>query len=137
MIKLRLVRQKKGSTECGVACVAMLARITPEQAHACIHFPNSKNSRTTATELRKALKQYGIVLQKKVESSDWKSLKQKDGVALVATRYNKDKDEWHWILFNSAGDGERFEILDPERGHTDQIRTRKMSWYHTVKLPSC
>jgi len=58
--KMKLIRQKK-SNDCGVACVAMLARVSYNVAKKAL-FPNSKVGYTDERQVKNALKLLGCAV---------------------------------------------------------------------------
>jgi hypothetical protein len=65
----------------------MLARITLSDARDAV----GCSSYTDIDEIRAALKRYRIQLGRKVDASDWSTLRGRRVTALVATGYRKEK----------------------------------------------
>lgn len=101
---IRLVPQRH-TTDCGVACVAMIAGVSYQQAFNAIGFSEvHKQFYTTHTCLTIALRKLGAhVRWKKFRS--WHDI---PGPAIVAVNHRRKCRKFHWVLY----DGKR--IIDPE-----------------------
>ena len=132
-LDIRLVRQRH-PTECGVACFAMLSRMSLSEARESIQFANDGDYRTYPSDLKIALAKERIVLGRKVCSSSWDSLFHRPVRALAAVRYTVNvsgRERWHWLIFDGAG--QKPLIFDPEKGVRTDFGRIRLSWYHIIK----
>lgn len=133
---LQRVVQKTG-TSCGVACVAMLARLSFRDAKGLVSLVLKKdwdqgNHRTYASDLRAMLKPLGWRLGRQVKCRTWRKV---PPGALVAVQRKLPKNDWHWVVSGKDAKGNFF--LDP-RKNVKAIRRREFtqappSWYHHVR----
>ncbi|HWB02770.1 MAG TPA: hypothetical protein VG796_07070 [Verrucomicrobiales bacterium] len=131
---IRRIIQKTG-TSCGVACVAMLARLSYRDAFRtgilCFEASHwSSSHRTDSSELRKMLNSLGWKLGRRVSCRAWRKV---PPGSLVAVHLKKD-DGWHWVVSDADDDGPFF--YDPKRSirinrRRDFSRVR-VAWYHSV-----
>ncbi len=128
MRTLRFVPQRK-STECGVACVAMLASVSLSAARKAV----GCSSYTDIDEIRTALNDYGICLGRKVKARTWNRLldRKAEVTALVATGYRRAKEKWHWVL--CVGNSNSYEILNPRTRRRSSYGRLRIAWYHLVE----
>ena len=104
-------------TSCGIACVAMLAgkshNAVMQKAIELFDWEFSQqfledNSRTNSRDLIRLLAKFGLTAKlKKFES--WDVL---EGRNIVAVRFNKETNRWHWIVAERKGS--KLAVLDPE-----------------------
>ncbi|MBK8093391.1 MAG: hypothetical protein IPK32_15780 [Verrucomicrobiaceae bacterium] len=130
----RVVQQT--GTSCGVACVAMLARLSFRDAHRLAHEVLKKkrkqsNQRTYPEHLRAMLKPLGLRLGRQVKCRTWRKVPPD---SLVAVQWNRAKGTWHWVV--SGHDAKGLFFFDPRKNVKD-IRRRafekaRPSWYHRV-----
>lgn len=123
-------------TSCGVACVAMLARLSFRDAKSLVSLVlkkdwNQGNHRTHASDLRAMLKPVGWRLGRQVKCRTWRKVPPE---ALVAVQRKLPKNEWHWVVSGVDDAGPYF--FDP-RKNVKAIRRRELakarpSWYHRV-----
>lgn len=110
---MRLVRQR-GATDCGIACLAMLANIPYIQAKRALFGTKRQVSYdTTKDQMREALLLFGVITTKRlVVCTDPERL---DRDALLHTNKLADGNS-HWAVW----DAKRRKILDPiyARGRT-------------------
>lgn len=130
---MKRVVQQTG-TSCGVACVAMLARLSYREAFKTglalwdeEHWAGTH--RTDAAELRKMLATLGWRLGRRVNCTDWHKV---PPAALVAVQWKEPKNEWHWVV--SAADAAGLFFFDPLKT-VKTTRRRDFtkappSWYH-------
>jgi ABC-type bacteriocin/lantibiotic exporter with double-glycine peptidase domain len=130
----RVVQQT--GTSCGVACVAMLARLSFRDAYAAglalwgqEYWDESH--RTDSSELRQMLAVLGWRLGRQVKCRIWRKVPPD---ALVAVQWNRSKNTWHWVVSGQDAAGPFF--FDP-RKNVKAIRRRafekaRASWYHRV-----
>lgn len=133
MKRLKLIKQRE-TTECGVACVAMVTGTSMREARKAIQFKNSENFRTRSTDLRSALAISRFRLGRKVECSSWDKLLGREVIALVAARHHitpNGEHRWHWLVFDGTNTKEP-RALDPEKGIRDDFGRIRMSWYHLI-----
>ena len=111
-MKIRFVPQRH-STDCGVACVAMIAGVSYQEAFDAFRFsPDQRQFYTTHTCLTKALGRLGIsVLRKKFRS--WQAI---PGLAIVAVNHRCNRQLFHWVMFDGR------QILDPMQNKYRQHR---------------
>jgi ABC-type bacteriocin/lantibiotic exporter with double-glycine peptidase domain len=131
---MRRIVQQTG-TSCGVACVAMLARISYREAFrtgiACFDTDHwSGTHRTDTWELREMLAALGWKLGRKVSATDWAMV---PAGCLVAVQLKKG--DWHWVV--SSVDSKGAFFFDPRKSVKTQRRRdfQKVSvaWYHYVR----
>lgn len=135
---MRRITQKTG-TSCGVACVAMLARLSYRDAFKLGVALWGKeywveSHRTDISELRMMLARLGWRLGRKVRCENWHRV---PPGTLAAVQWNQTKDAWHWVV--TATDAEGLFVFDP-RATVKQKRRRDfkklpIAWYHHV-IPS-
>lgn len=134
---LRRIVQKTG-TACGLACVAMLARLSFREVAWLTRekLPKifaSKHQRTYAKDLRVLLKALGWRLGRQVKCRTWTRI---PANALVAVQWKRKQDRWHWVVSSADAQGSCF--LDPRKQvKTARRRGRDLqkvrpSWYHRV-----
>ena len=103
---MRLVKQRHAS-DCGVACVAMLADVSWEEANLTIFGRVKERGFYTQTaDLRDALRRLGVILEIRMKVCRAPRRLRRD--ALLKTNTRKG-GYWHWAVW----DAERQEILDP------------------------
>ena len=105
---IKALRQRK-STDCGIACVAMLANCFYSDAKRTL-FPNGPGKNgyvTTKDQMRMALLQLGVITSRRLVRCGRDISLTRD--ALLATNYRSSDDEWHWAVWDSK----RKKILDP------------------------
>lgn len=103
---MRAIRQK-GETDCGVACVAMLAGISWAQARKALfgaHRP--KGYYTTKEEVRAALTRLGVITSKRLAVCKNPERLTRD--ALLRTNVLANGN-WHWAVW----DAKTKKVLDP------------------------
>ena len=101
---MRRIQQKSiKHADCGVACVAMLARCRYRMAFRSFGFlADQVKFDTLHHQLISALARLGCAVKRK----RFRSWRQIEGSAIVAVNYRQD-GSWHWVVFD--GDA----ILDP------------------------
>ena len=106
---MKRVQQKSiEHADCGVACVAMLAGCSYQQAFKAFGFAENQGEfYTRHHHLISALEKLGCAVKRKRFSS-WCGI---HGQAIVSVNHSQDGC-WHWVVF----DGEA--ILDPKPGRT-------------------
>jgi ABC-type bacteriocin/lantibiotic exporter with double-glycine peptidase domain len=125
-------RDKNG---CGVACVAMIAAITYEEA--CeLMFPGRKGNYTRAKDLRTALKHYGLTLGRRMSLKNASMSDLKHNGIILAHTESVSEDRWagsHWIVWDSDSQAS----LDPWAGAG--LATRRVRWvaYYRVLSTRC
>jgi ABC-type bacteriocin/lantibiotic exporter with double-glycine peptidase domain len=97
--------------DCGVACVAMLASCTYEQAKEALGFSKTDVSfYTRHDDLLQAFSKLGCKV-KKHRFNSWRKIK---GKAVVAVNHSKDDYRWHWVAFDGSA------ILDPKPNYPNR-----------------
>jgi hypothetical protein len=116
-MRLKHQRQKFASN-CGQTCVAMLARTSQRQA--CIAMFGEARSRdcySDWSDLRRALRQFGIRANRRVRSCrKWESITE---LAIVAC--SKKNRNWHWVIYSPADK----LIYDPLRPAAAPVTTSR------------
>lgn len=103
---MNLIRQRT-NTDCGVACLAMLAGISWEQAREALFNGTPKRSfRTKVQQMRIALLKFGIIMSPSLVVCKNPSRLSRD--ALLRTNVLANGD-WHWAVWDSK----RKKLLDP------------------------
>lgn len=103
---MRTIRQK-GETDCGIACLAMLADISWKEARNALFGTRPKRSfRTTKEEMRSALARFGVVTSKRLVVCKHPERLKRD--ALLRTNV-LGNGNWHWAVWDST----RSKVLDP------------------------
>lgn len=134
---LRRIIQQTGLS-CGVAAVAMLARIGYRDAFRVgtelwgkAYWEESH--RTNASELREMLAALGWRLGRMVKRRTWRKVP--PGALVAVQRKRKTSgDEWHWVV--SAEDDTGAYFLDPRKSvktlRRRDFKNARPSWYHRV-----
>lgn len=133
------VRQIAG-TECGAACLAMLARVTLQEARAVLYGdPLPRHLGTTSDDVRAALANFGLVLGRFVPSAAWGVLERRDVPALVSVGYRSGtvngvpRIRRHWVVFDPCRPAT--PVLDPLSKVGPRAPGRsQMLGYHHVRL---
>ncbi|MBF0860371.1 hypothetical protein HKD24_14390 [Gluconobacter sp. LMG 31484] len=103
---MKLIKQKT-ETDCGVACVAMLAGVSWAKARDALNFKKSdKKFYTDKDSVRNALTRLGVITEKNFVVCKYPERLTKD--ALLRTNLLANGN-WHWAVW----DAKRQEILDP------------------------
>lgn len=103
---------QKGTTDCGLACIAMLSEIEDETVRSrAIELGLKKDGKfyTYTCDLVSLGSEFGLMIdpqEREFESFD--SLTDK---AILAINYNEGKGTWHWVVFHRTPD-EKY-VLDP------------------------
>ena len=111
---MKLIRQK-GLTDCGVACVAMIAKVPYSAAAAAMN--NFSSDRTHVRHLRIGLSQFGIELAHHSVRVDGNGLPRLGFDSLLKTRPSS-KNNWHWMVWDHA----QQMILDPGKAYKNPNR---------------
>ena len=125
---LRLIPQQN-STDCGVACVAMICGVSYKAAFKAM-FPqgSKKNFRTHYKDLKRGISALGRRHAPRAAHapSEWKRMK---CTAIVRTGNGADWN-WHWVVFDSV----QGRLLDPKLNHARVVvrPSRKMTSYLEV-----
>jgi len=105
---------------CGVACVAMIAGITYDDARRII-FKHRRGTYTNTTDLRRALKRLHVRIAGRMTplgTLDYRRLREQ--AILKVNLYRGGT--WHWVVW----DPRRKIILDPQRKHAKRYRVHSM-----------
>lgn len=105
---LQLIKQRH-RTDCGIACVAMLARVSYEEAEAAFQFgPRTKSRITNITAIYRALRKLGLSVKLPMVGGAPNGID-----ALLKCNRSPVRragvKRWHWAVY-SAADG---AVLDP------------------------
>lgn len=105
MSMVRVQQKSVKHADCGVACVAMLAGCSYDEALEVLEFADdSSEFYTWHIDIFRALGKLGCPVKKRKFVS-WRKI---EGCAIVAVNHTRDGRYWHWVVF----DGEA--ILDPK-----------------------
>lgn len=102
---MRLVRQKT-RTDCGIACLAMLAGISWVKARNALFRPGEKSFYTHKATMIDALRRFGVITSKRLVVCKNPRRLKKD--ALLRTNVLANGN-WHWAVW----DAKREKVLDP------------------------
>ncbi|MBU1215712.1 MAG: hypothetical protein KKA63_10785 [Gammaproteobacteria bacterium] len=101
--KIRRIKQRKQS-DCGVACVAMTAGVTYQEAFKAFNFSKGKSSFfTTRKQLENALNKLGC----RVTKLPFKSWAEIPGRAILPVNRGGGGSYYHWIVFDGK------DVIDP------------------------
>lgn len=116
-VEIERVEQRAiGRADCGVACVAMLAGCSYEQAFIAFGFAqHQRQFYTRHRHLMRALVLLGCTVQRK-KFLTWYQIA---GFAIVAVNHTKQGKYWHWVVWANQ------TILDP--------RPKRLREPHDVK----
>lgn len=123
MKSIRRVRQRKRS-DCGVACVAMIAGVSYQEAFDVFCFDDGeKYFYTRHSHLVEALESLGCEVQRKWFSS-WQDVA---GRAIIPVNHRCNRRNFHWIVY----DGKTVLDPNPERPSREKrlARYRASGWY--------
>jgi hypothetical protein len=101
---------------CGLACVAMIAGVSYDEAKAMVKSrPKRSGNCTSYVDLRFGLDSYGVAYEmngrRAFRFTDWSALPDR---AIVAVECEPQRPAyWHWVVFDRV-DGAGF-VLDPAR----------------------
>lgn len=129
------MRRKKqhDATDCGLACVAMLAKVSVDdvkrKARDLFNWADENDFSTEGPELRKLLNFYKIQTAKRlVPFNGWDKL---PSLCILAINYHEMDETWHWVIFERK-DGEK-SVTDPNSYVKANKRTdfgrMKPKWY--------
>lgn len=122
------------STSCGVAVVAMFARVSHREAMS-IMFPHATTAdyRTWLRDLKRALDHFGVTY-----ASRWhrfRSWEEIPTTSLVKVRWRNGDGATgaHWVIFQRRKTGQ-WRVIDPDppRGGTLRLSSQELSWYTGV-----
>jgi hypothetical protein len=90
--------------------------------------------RTSAKQMRAALKKLRFRMLREVYCSDWGNLSGSVELALLAVNYDEMKNHWHWVVFDRCDPYK--PILDPQSNARRAIhsKTRLYSYYRIERL---
>lgn len=122
---------QEDSTACGIACVAMVAGLTYNEAKKVALdnqiFKANKNFYTTSNDLTKFLNFLGIKAGTGRKVCHWKSIKT---LSIVGINFIETTGTWHWVLFIPNED--TGYVLDPSK----RIKTEKRIDLSRMRLRS-
>lgn len=125
-------------TECGAACVAMLAGTSLKEARKKLK-PSAptRSLRTDSAELRAALKAFGFKLGRETYSESWEALAKKTTPLLVAVNYDSIRHIWHWCVYDPRAPGA--PLYDPKarggKARKPSSATRLASYFSVTQIP--
>lgn len=127
-------------TGCGIACVAMIAGVSYEDAKAAV-FGKSLRKKvfyTSGPDLRRGLERFGLTLKPAARARRFESWRRLVWTSIVAVEQTPpNKMHWHWVVF--VDDGIRRYVLDPswpEIVRTDFRRMEGRSYFCVETLRS-
>ena len=123
MKSIRRVRQRYRS-DCGVACVAMLAQVPYQRAFdACGFSESERRFYTSHAQLTKALNILGCKVQRKKFSS-WGDI---PGCAILPVNHRCNRCNFHWVAYDGK------YVRDPNPKRPPRMRSieryRASGWY--------
>ena len=104
---MELIKQRTPDKDCGVACLAMIAGVSYEDAMVALH-KDAKPRRTLLNELVAASTLLEVKLEPQLIPLLGDHIETLSGSALVKT--NITRDGWHWVVW----DAESKTVLDPK-----------------------
>lgn len=122
MKKIKQVFQRY-KNDCGVACVAMVARASYELAFDALDFPEeAKKFYTSRSQLTEALEKLGFMAQRKWFRS-WEEI---PGCAIVPVNHRCNRRNFHWVVYDGKA------VLDPYAKRPANARCHASGWYLLV-----
>lgn len=104
---MKRVTQKRG-TDCGIACVAMVAGVSYEEAEKAMGA--AAHSRTQVADLRRALRKLGYSLGHRSIPVAPERLQYLTFDCILKTKPGPKSGNWHWMVWDSRAQ----KILDPQ-----------------------
>lgn len=126
------------STECGIACVAMITGFALSSARKIVTFDEGERSRrTSATQLRDALARHSWKMGREVFCDSWERLQRNAPLAILKVNYKQmdgKSPKWHWVVYDL--DIPEAPILDPHSKGRRKIhsQTRLHSYFHICNV---
>ena len=105
---------QRTQTDCGVACVAMLAGVPYEEARAAFKFRH-RNQITSTKDCIKALRRLGVLVADRLRPLGPDPVETLTCRALLKT--NKRRTCWHWTVYDPASRS----IIDPSASHEHRV----------------
>lgn len=122
MKKIKRIFQRR-KNDCGVACVAMVARVSYEQAFDALDFPEgTKKFYTSRNQIIEALGKFGILMQRKWFRS-WEEI---PGCAIVPVNHRCNRKNFHWVVYDGKA------VLEPYAKRPESARCLASGWYLLV-----
>lgn len=119
MKKIRQVFQRR-KNDCGVACVAMVARVSYERAFDALDFPDgARKFYTSRGQLGEALNMLGFAVHRKWYRS-WDEI---PGCAIVPVNHRCNRRNFHWVVYDGKS------VLDPYAKRPEGARCCASGWY--------
>ena len=108
------------STSCGVAVVAMFARVSEAEAMAVLFPKRGRTFRTHLHQLKRALEHFGVRYD-----PHWRRFVSWDAIpttSLVKVRWEEDgRKGFHWVIFQRRSDGTG-NVIDPDPPRRGTLR---------------
>jgi ABC-type bacteriocin/lantibiotic exporter with double-glycine peptidase domain len=104
---MRRIKQK-AKTDCGLACVAMVAKRSHKKVWSVFCKVPRENFYTTNKQIYELLQHFKIDFQHCRYAKRWDSV---SDVAIVAINYRMATNTWHWVVFYR--DKNSGTVLDP------------------------
>lgn len=115
-------------TDCGVACIAMVASVSYEDAQKALG--DAAHSRTQVADLRKALDKLGYCLGRRSIPIAPEKLQQLTFDCILKTKPGPKSGNWHWMVWDSNAQ----KILDPQpKGKAYKRPLSRVSAYIQIK----
>ena len=115
----RIAQRNHEYGDCGIACAAMLAGTSYEEAHEKAIELGLRKPRggyhTRFRQVEDLLEKLGIFNYQQRRSRSWSAI-----AAPAIVKVNQNGNRWHWIVLVEDSRGSRY-VLDPEPGRTGRI----------------
>ena len=116
------------ATGCGIACAAMLSNKSyahvRKRAIEMEIFEHHRPYYTRAWQVSRLLRDLGISHSRVRNLSKWASVTR---LSIVAVNYNKEADEWHWVVYVPNAKGGY--VLDPH----PTVETNRRTDFHLLR----
>lgn len=130
-MSIRCVRQKYRS-DCGVACVAMLAGVSYQVAFNAFGFHEGETRFYTGHgQLLEALEKLGCGVKRKRFRS-WEDI---SGSAILPVNHRCDRRHFHWVVYDGKAIIDPYPKRPPRQKNTN--RYRASGWYLLAAERQC